>query len=169
MRNRPDEDPMDHHQKASPLALSVMGSAGLIVGLSAASLFVLLALSCGGSPVIDGCERSDRSGTYLLEFDKISGSCPEIDDILDRIDGSADLPGGCEDADPPRWSDANCTFERTVACYDASTGDYGEFVTISEQVTSDGDLLEGTYGKALWDISGSLICRGTYDITAERM
>lgn len=122
--------------------------------------------ACSGEDAIV-CDKSDRSGAYLLEYaERDGGTCGEISDIVGRIDADAPIPAECELTADDEWSGNLCKFTRSMRCLDAD-GVLVDGVAVTEQQDSDGRVLSGLYTVQLSDAAGP-ICTSTYNVTATR-
>lgn len=116
----------------------------------------------GTDPVECAPEGADRRGTYLLSYDeRPDGTCGAIADVLVSDIQSATLEESCE-VQAERWTD--CRFETSFRCVDPDAGDILNATAFTDQVTSDGSIIEGI---VTWDIrypDGSPACVSTYDV-----
>lgn len=127
---------------------------------------------CGGD---DGeaaleCSRSDRGGTYLLEYSERSGDCGPLPDALSRLDDAEAVGEGCRLDAPDRWSADSCRLERAYTCEEPGVGPgvTSSSVAVTEQRDGSGDRLTGLLTIRLRDADGRVLCSGTYDVTATR-
>jgi hypothetical protein len=126
---------------------------------------------CSGSDADSAsviCEQSDRSGTYFMSFQEVSGTCGPQDSAVGRL--STEVPGECELLSPDIWSNNECTFERHIRCpfNEFAAGATLETTAISTQQDSRGEVITGTMTMILRDASGQSVCHGTYRVRAER-
>lgn len=113
-----------------------------------------------------------RKGTYMMEFQKTSGTCLNMDPFLVELGDSSDPPPtpGAAATDPTAcqrtgetWSEGNCTLETKTFCPAKGTAQSWSLIMISRQVTEDASRLEGTA-----DLIVSSACTGKYTLTATR-
>lgn len=131
----------------------------------------LATVGCGGSDEPGEavtCEQSDRSGTYWAEFETLSGSCPDQNAGLIRLGETGMIGTECEQTAEPQWSDGDCTLETAVRCV-IGTDALVESITITTQQDAAGDSITGTMTFTGYDLAtGSLVCSGSYRMTATR-
>lgn len=127
-----------------------------------------LVLGCGSDAEAGAvtCERSDRSGTYLLSYETLGGTCGDLTSVVGRLD-EAPLPDDCVSNAQDRWSEGDCKVERAFTC-EVEPGQFVSYIAVSEQVDSEGDELTGTMTVILKDSTGAEICGGTYRLRAVR-
>jgi hypothetical protein len=132
---------------------------------------VMLAAGCGGSDDPDAgaveCEQSDRSGTYFIEYETVSGNCGDLPSALGRLDDANALPDGCSFDAMDRWSDGDCKLERAYTCPGESGGTIVA-TAVSTQQDDSGDNITGTATMTLRDADGATVCVGTYRFKATR-
>ena len=122
---------------------------------------LVLVYGCGPE-----CSLEDRTGTYLMSFNEVSGGCGPIDPEIARLDGSGTDPGpGCT-LEYERVSEDQCSLERATSCQSSGLDIELEGVT-NQEPGSEGDLLTGTAEVDVYD-SGALVCSSIYQITARR-
>lgn len=116
------------------------------------------------------CDPAARVGTYFATFDVISGDCGDQASGLIRVGGDANAASGCRLIAQDRWSDGNCTLERSMQCpFDEfERGATIETIAITTQRDEDGDRMTGTMTMTVWEASGQAVCLGTYRMVAER-
>jgi hypothetical protein len=134
-------------------------------------LIGLLALGCSGAedePV--ECAQTDRSGTYLFQHSETSGNCGAIPDQLGQLDASAAVAPACTLDAPDRWTEADCKLERAYTCAEEGIGPgwYSTGVGVTEQQDSAGDTIAGLFTLTVYDASGLVQCKSTYELTATR-
>lgn len=129
----------------------------------------LLLLGCSSSAVTPTCKPgADNSGTYWVEFATLSGTCPDQDSGLVRLDDGGDIPAGCFDIDAPVSSADGCTLELHRACDTPGIpGGQTEFTSVITQQDSAGDTFAGTLTMFIRDGSGEL-CHGSFRVSYVR-
>ncbi len=123
-------------------------------------IVLALATSCAGEdpdPPTE-CDRSDRRGTYLVQYSERDGNCGPLPDELVILPADADATSeaGCR-IDNEQWSRGDCRYDADVSCSDGS-GFVGYAVAQDETASR----LEGRV-----TLTG-LNCRSTYDVTWTR-
>jgi hypothetical protein len=138
-------------------------------------IFALLVAGCGGSGNDDSdealtCSRTDRAGTYLMQFSERAGDCGPIPEQLGRIDDATALPAGCTLDAADRWSDADCTLERAYTCDEPGVGPgvTSSSIAITTQQDQGAESLTGTLSIVVRDSDATQLCRSTYDVTGTR-
>ncbi len=135
----------------------------MIVGVAVC----LFAAACGsdpGDPGGAGCDFDTIDGTFLAHFDKVSGTCAEIGDVV-----TTTLVGGDPSLDCTTTKDApsenGCRHDIDVTC--AVTGGTVRVVGYVRQRDESASHFDGlaTYYVTA-DSGGS--CTGTYDVTYTR-
>jgi hypothetical protein len=132
-----------------------------------------LLLGCSGSSEDDEsftCDTvADRDGTYWMEFETLSGTCPDQDSALVRLDSTGETPPGCTELSPPETSDSGCTLEvhRSCPAGDSLPGVEIELTAITTQQDEAGETFGGILTMYLRDSSGEL-CHGSFRLTATR-
>lgn len=112
--------------------------------------FAVAAQGCGGT-----CDR--RNGSYIVDFGKRDGSCP---DIPEQIVGSWEQAGpGCTGANVE-------TADHCKVTMDSTCSGSGGVIRVKGAVDWDGD---GSEGRGVVSVdaqtSGGATCHGTYNIT----
>ena len=133
-------------------------------------------LACGsstdeGQSQPSSCDPASREGSYLATFETLSGDCGDQASALLRLDADADpADSGCSRLSEDRWSDGNCTLERSLVCpYDSfAPGATISSVGITTQRDSSGETITGTMTITVKDADGITLCLGTYRMTAAR-
>jgi hypothetical protein len=124
-------------------------------GIRLKRIAILLALltACGSTDDGGGtraratsCDPADRQGTYFATFENLSGCVLLAED---------------------RWSDGNCTLERSSLC-PLDLGRTVESTIISTQEDAAGDTITGTMTIDVEEADGFPVCFGTYRLTAVR-
>lgn len=129
------------------------------------TMLCLALIGCAGEDEVDApteCDRDDRRGTYLVEFDERDGNCGPVPDQVSRIDG--DNPAGsaeCVLTEEDRWSRNNCRLERSYIC--ALNGYTYEYIGFTDS-NADGSELTGLMEVTVDDG----LCTSTYDVTWTR-
>jgi hypothetical protein len=146
-------------------------------GIRLKRIAILLALltACGSTDDGGGtraratsCDPADRQGTYFATFENLSGTCGEQTSALIRLDADADITAsGCVLLAEDRWSDGNCTLERSSLC-PLDLGRTVESTIISTQEDAAGDTITGTMTIDVEEADGFPVCFGTYRLTAVR-
>lgn len=138
-------------------------------GLSALLLLVLPACGDGGDAAT-ACDRSDRSGTYLLQFTERSGDCGPIPEQLGRLDDAEALLEECALDAPDRWTEGDCKLERAYTCAEdgIEPGASSSWVAVTTQADDSGSRITGTVTVRVSDARGVQLCRGTYGFEASR-
>ena len=112
---------------------------------------------------------SHRVGTYIQSFaERDGGSCGAIGDQVIVIgDNGGALPDGCAfDGDDITSAD-ECKLTRRYTCpLDGAPGT-ASFVAVSVE-QAGGRKLTGTVTATMYDGGGALVCKSTYDVSAER-
>jgi hypothetical protein len=123
----------------------------------------VVAQGCGGPE----CSKSDRTGTYLIHQDEMSGgTCGPIPDKLERIGGEP--AAGCV-ITFEQWSADECKLERSIVCTSSKDNIKLESTAITNQQDDDGSLLSGTASMTLRTLStDAFLCSSTYKMTASR-
>lgn len=137
-------------------------------------VLAMMLVACGSSGEDESeftCERSDRSGTYLLSYsERPNGTCGDIPDQVSRLDPDADLGFGCSLDAPDSWSADECRLDRSVTCCDG--GYCTSVVGYTEQQDAEGGRISGVMTFQVQEIgaSGAVLdgCTSTYDVAAER-
>ena len=132
-----------------------------------------LFLVVGCAPERDGlpaCNRSDRTGTYLVEYIELSGTCGPLPDELAQFENGRNISDGttapvCTDQ-TRTWSDDECTIAADYTCTTADA--VFSWETTTEQLTSNGSELAGTGSVRRTELDGTVVCSGTYDVVATR-
>ncbi len=124
----------------------------------------------GGDTPIE-CSAADRTGTYLMRYETLSGTCGDIPESIGRLENAAqELAEGCVFNADDRWTDDDCKLERAITCPfpEACAGCTLRGVAVTTQQTEDGSLITGTTTVTALDSDGTLGCTGTYRIRGER-
>jgi hypothetical protein len=130
---------------------------------------VLLCAACSGGtddePDDFTCSVASRSGTYLVTFTEVSGTCGPLTSQVVRLDPFAPLEPECILTEPTIISPDECSVETSEACKD-------EFATYSivgttRQANADGSLVTGIATIEITDDLGP-VCVGTYRLRYER-
>jgi hypothetical protein len=135
-------------------------------------ILALMVMACSGEdesePVT--CERTDRTGTYWMEFETLSGNCGPQNASLVRLDADMGASSGCVMSAEPRWSDADCTLESGGTCpFDAlEPGATVQSTLVTTQQDSAGDVITGTATMTIIGADGVGLCNGSYRVTATR-
>lgn len=116
------------------------------------------------------CEKTDRSGTYFVEYETVDGNCGDIPSSVGRLDDATALPDTCAFDAPDRWSDGDCKLERAYSCEENAIepGATSTTVAVTEQRDAAGDMLAGTLTMTVKGGDGGFICSGTYRFSASR-
>jgi hypothetical protein len=126
-------------------------------------LFVVVAAApgCGQE-----CSRDAREGTYLMEFETVSGDCGPQNSTLS--DSSDPVPSECV-VTKEEWSGDECQQTTHRTCTLTADDMRVEGIVIIEQEDSDGEVFTGTTTMTIRRISdGSFVCQGTYNVTYTR-
>jgi hypothetical protein len=141
-------------------------------------ILVFAALTLAGCSAGDGGDRTDevtgskplvcaefaqRSGTYLVDFVQMSGSCGPQTGGLVRI--QSELPAACAFDAPDLWSAMGCTLDRAITCADANGTT--KLVSVTTQQDASGSFITGIFTIQLTDVSGDS-CTGTYRVSYRR-
>jgi hypothetical protein len=114
------------------------------------------------------CARTDRVGTYLLEFRTLSGNCGDIASGLTTFTSEPPPPAPGAPActlNAETWSENDCKLERDLTCPAKPSGT-SRLVAVTRATTADSGRLEGT---ATFSLSGTgNDCTGTYAVVATR-
>jgi hypothetical protein len=135
------------------------------------ALLLLVLPACGGDgDAATACERSDRSGTYLMQFSERSGDCGPIPEQLGRLDDAEALLDGCALDAPDRWTEGDCKLERAYTCAEdgIEQGASSSWVAVTTQADDSGSRIIGTVTVRISDAGGAQLCRGTYEFSASR-
>lgn len=134
------------------------------------ALFGVAALSCGGGNdggvgEEAGCSKSDRTGTYLVEFTTVDGDCGRLPSSVVKykngeVDQSA-IDVDCE-VESAEWSDDECALEVSSTCVDATTT--SKSVGVS-RANADGSTITSVLTLT---VTGDVECIGTYESRATR-
>jgi hypothetical protein len=129
-------------------------------------LIGLFGMGCAGADD-DGetvpveCDRDDRRGTYLIEYQETDGTCGPIPNSLARIDGqNVTGTAECFLTEQDRWSRNDCRLERSFAC---EIDGYLYLYTAITDSNASGSKLDGPMQVT---VDGE--CTGTYDVTWTR-
>jgi hypothetical protein len=115
----------------------------------------LLGCSSSGPPAPTSCHKTDRHGTYLVTFTRLSGNCAEQTGGLVNID--APSPSNTCNTISQTWSENDCKNDVVQNCEDGAT-----ITSVLHQSTQDGSVLDGTMTISLPN------CIGTYSVHAAR-
>jgi hypothetical protein len=74
--------------------------------------------------------------------------------LVGRLDSASAAAPGCT-VTAERWTEADCTLERTVDCVDTANGLQTHVQAVSHQTTDDGSRIEGILTLTGKDLSGS--------------
>ena len=131
------------------------------------ALAILVMTACGDDK--PECSRSDRSGTYLLEYREYAdGTCGPISDSVVQTGGGGSGPGQCN-VTYENWSSDDCELETTVVCNDPSLNAVGTFVSKTRQSDDNADVIDGITTLTARDAdTGALLCVSTYDVLLTR-
>lgn len=116
------------------------------------------------------CEKSDRSGTYYVAYNEVSGDCGPIDDTyIEFEDGEAvgvDITG-CSSTNT--WSSDACSVETTGSCADYENGLAIGVAGETTQEDDDGDKISGTLSIAIKDLNtGADLCASSYEVSYKK-
>lgn len=118
----------------------------------------------------DDCEKSDRSGTYYVTYEEISGDCGPIDSgYIKFVDGESVEDGlvGCSST--REWSSDECTLESSGGCPDYENGLAIGVAGETTQEDDDGDKISGTFSLAIGDLdTGADLCASRYEVHYEK-
>lgn len=133
-------------------------------------LFILVPPACASHPsdapsvpAPTHCSKSDRHGTYLVSFSRLSGTCGDQSAALISFDSSpteADGGDACV-VHSAVWSENDCKLDGSVTCHQDGIGST-DTITVSTQKTQDGSVLDGVATFTTPD------CTGTYRVHYER-
>ena len=143
------------------------------------------------------CSAESRVGTYTIEFQTFSSTCPAMEsydeawtggghqrgaqsalgpvaegrdgghDLLRRRGGAPPVDPSCKLDVPDKWSKDKCTFERAMTCKKEDGGTIRTAYT-SKQKHPTGALLTGMVSVRRYDKKDEPICQGTYSFMATR-
>ncbi len=114
------------------------------------------------------CSLAKRVGTYQVQINPFSTTCPKVEDYQEHWDGKTPpLEERCTLDMPDRWSQDGCTLERAFTC-ELEGGGSARTVMTSTQKSDDGSILAGMLSLRRYDRSESLTCQGTYSFTSSR-
>ena len=114
------------------------------------------------------CSIEQRSGTYKVDFQTFSSTCPAMESYEETWTGEApSLDPDCELDVPDRWSEDKCTFERAITCTEED-GSTTRTAYTSQQKHPTGAVLTGMVSIRRYDKEGEPICQGTYSVMATR-
>jgi len=114
------------------------------------------------------CSVAKRRGTYQVQINPFSTTCPKLEDYVEQWDGKTPPLGEhCTLDMPDRWSSDGCTLERAFTC-ELEGGGSARTVMTSTQKSDDGSILAGMLSLRKYDQSESLTCQGTYSFTSSR-
>jgi hypothetical protein len=135
------------------------------------AMMVVLLGGCSGEDEPEPCSLSHRDGAYVQTFrERSGGSCGPLQDQVVILDAKAmtansGVPLDCAlDADDQISAD-QCKVTRAYTCA-IPTGSVS-FVGLAEE-QDGGARITGTVTTTLFDASGALKCRSTYDVTYTR-
>lgn len=140
-------------------------------------LMILVAVvGCAGAtddgPEVDGaeesaepitCDRDDREGTYLVEYDETDGNCGPVPDGLVRLGETDPVPDPdvmCTATADDRWSRRECRVESSFDCL--IDGRVYSYVAVLDS-NEDASVLSGPMSITVDDV-----CTSTYDVTWTR-
>jgi hypothetical protein len=119
-------------------------------------------------PAEKPCSQAKRRGTYQVQINPFSTTCPKLEDYEEQWDGKTPPLGEhCTLDMPDRWSSDGCTLERAFTC-ELQGGGSSRTVMTSTQKSDDGSILAGMLSLRRYDQSESLTCQGTYSFTSSR-
>lgn len=122
------------------------------------------------------CERSDREGVYVVQYDEKSykdmAMCGAIADTLGPPDDPSAVAadwGPCR-LESSDWFQGDCRREFAYGCVatQASTNIATSLVATTYQKDADGDLIEGLLTRIVHSNTDGTVCRSSYDMTARR-
>jgi hypothetical protein len=114
------------------------------------------------------CAKSKRTGTYHVQLQGISSSCPSIPDFDVQWDsGEAALESGCTLDKPDKWSGDGCSVQHLVTC-EVKGGGTTKMVMVSSPESDDGSIYAGVVSIKKLDASGTEKCQGTFRLIASR-
>jgi hypothetical protein len=112
------------------------------------------------------CSVSSRTGTYLMTFTEVSGTCGPFPSSVVRLDPNGELAAGCVLDAPTTISADECTVETSISCTD-EFGTTVSGVASTKQANADGSLVTGIMTMQPKDADGP-ICASTYRLRYER-
>jgi hypothetical protein len=114
------------------------------------------------------CSAESRVGTYTIEFQTFSSTCPAMESYDEAWTGGAPpVDPSCKLDVPDKWSKDKCTFERAMTCKKEDGGTIRTAYT-SKQKHPTGALLTGMVSVRRYDKKDEPICQGTYSFMATR-
>ena len=114
------------------------------------------------------CSAEARAGTYTIEFQTFSATCPAMESYDETWTGGAPpLDPSCKRDVPDKWSKDQCTFERAITCTQEDGGTTRTAYT-SKQKHPTGSILTGMVSVRRYDNKGEPTCQGTYSFMATR-
>jgi hypothetical protein len=125
---------------------------------------VVFFVGCGGDEGSFTCSKESRTGTYLVTYETLGGTCGDLPPMV--VVGGTPVSSDCT-VNFDRWSTDECTLERTLTCTDAS-GVIVETQAVTTQAAADGSRITGTATYTLRNTSSVTLCVGTYDMTYAR-
>jgi hypothetical protein len=132
--------------------------------------FAILMGACSGAdddePEDFECSVASRSGTYLMTFTEVDGTCGEFPATVVRIDPFGQLDANCVLDEPTAISPDECSVDSSISC----TDEFGVTVSMvgtTKQASADGSLVTGILTMQAKDFDG-LICASTYRVRYER-
>lgn len=132
------------------------------------AMMVLLLGGCSGGDDEPACNVMHREGTYLMHATaKAGATCATPPDHITRFSASdAEMAGeGCMYDEPNSWSADECSLTESTTC-ELSDGTLS-LVGISHE-RDGGNKVTGTVSIQVHDVTGELVCSGTYDVTWTR-
>ena len=109
-----------------------------------------------------GCNFDTVSGTYLVHYQKVSGTCADLPDVVTTTRVN-DTPEGCTTAKDEALENG-CRHDFDYTC--VTSGETDRIVGYLRQRDASADHFDGLI--TVYASYGSQSCVGTYDVTSTR-
>jgi hypothetical protein len=125
----------------------------------------VLALGCSSSVDDQGGPCSQRSGTYLTQYEERSGNCGPIPEQLQTITEQPTMPEApCTGAID--YSEDNCSVTSSVVCPEDGLGaGWTSTVELKADWNESGSAGTAIVQFVVKDGAGGIVCQSTYNVT----
>jgi hypothetical protein len=134
-----------------------------------AAVAVCLLAACGGEGGGGGdCDTAKIAGTYLAEFDMLSGNCaPESSYLTDMVTLQPQFPA-CSYVENDIDTEA-CKGNSTIVCSDTANNLSVTITAVLTMDDDDGDVVSGTMTVVVRYLNtGASYCTATHKVTYTR-
>lgn len=133
-------------------------------------MLLVLALAASACGEDQKCDPTDRTGAYHFGAVEIWGSCGPIESSVGILNEGRAVDGADCDVHYERWSEDQCSVERSVVCEFPGDNERVRMAGIWTQNDAEGKSLTGSMTMTITRLdNGGAICTSTYDVSATRL